>query len=153
MQRRIMAKVPPVPLLCALLLCPSALVSPAAALAADKVDARAMLIASTPAKDAVLETVPQQIELTFAEPAQVFSVTLRLPDDREVEAEPDADVTPGKARQFRFRLPELTNQPGSYSLSYLLVSKSFKSLNGFIHFSIAAQPEPDVPSSTDAHAE
>ncbi len=35
-----------------------------------------MLVASTPARDAVLETAPEVIELTFAEPAQVISVGL-----------------------------------------------------------------------------
>jgi methionine-rich copper-binding protein CopC len=131
----------------------AALASPAALKAADKLDARAMLVASTPAKDSVLDAVPQQIEMRFAEPAQVLSVTLRLPDDSEVSAEPDDDTKPGKARQFRFRLPETPSQPGNYSISYLLVSKSFKSLNGFIHFRIPGPPEPENPAQSEQSTE
>jgi len=131
----------------------AALASAAPAHAADKLDARAMLIASTPAKDSVLDAVPQQIEMSFAEPAQVLSVTLRLPDDSEVSAEPEDDSKPGKARQFRFHLPEMPSQPGNYSLSYLLVSKSFKSLNGFIHFRIPGPPEPENSAQPEQSTE
>ena len=123
----------------------AALASPA--VAAGKLDARAMLVASTPADDAVLEAAPEVIALTFAEPAQVISVTLRLPDDTEVSAEPEDGGKRGKAKQVRYRLPETFSQPGDYSVSYLLVSKSFRSLNGFIHFSIpgaaASDPAPE----------
>lgn len=131
----------------------AALASAAPAHAADKLDARAMLIASTPANDSVLDAAPQQIEMSFAEPAQVLSVTLRLPDASEVNAEPDDDAKPGKARQFRFHLPETPSPPGNYSISYLLVSKSFKSLNGFIHFRIPGPPEPENPEQPEQSTE
>ena len=130
-----------------------ALASAAPAHAADKRDARAMLVASTPANESVLDAVPQQIEMTFAEPAEVLSVTLRLPDDSEVSAEPGDTSISGKARQFRFRLPEMPSLPGNYSISYLLVSKSFKSLNGFIHFRIPGPPEPENPAQAEQSTE
>jgi methionine-rich copper-binding protein CopC len=120
----------------------AALASAAPAYAADKRDARAMLVA-----------VPQQIEMTFAEPAEVLSVTLRLPDDSEVSAEPGDTSRSGKARQFRFRVPEMPNLPGNYSISYLLVSKSFKSLNGFIHFRIPGLQEPKNPAQPEQSTE
>lgn len=131
----------------------SALAIAAPAHAADKRDARAMLVASTPTNDSVLDAVPQRIEMSFAEPAQVLSVTLRLPDDSEVSAEPDDDAKPGKAKQFRFRLPEMPSSPGNYSISYLLVSKSFKSLNGFIHFRLPGPPEPENPAQSEQSTE
>ena len=122
------------------------LASPAVA---GKLDARAMLVASIPAKNAVLETAPKVIELTFAEPAQVISVTLRLPDDTEINAEPEQDGKRGKAKQVRYRLPEAFSQSGEYSVSYLLVSKSFKSLNGFVHFRIRGEPASAEPKVVD----
>lgn len=108
-----------------------------------------MLVSSTPAKGAVLETAPEVIELTFAEPAQVISVTLRLPDDTEVSTEPEDTGKRGKTKQVRYRLPEAFSQPGEYSISYLLVSQSFKSLNGFVHFWIPGEPAPAPPTEAD----
>lgn len=139
------------------MICPRALLAvPALALvafaspaAAGKLDARAILVASTPADDAVLDAVPQVIELAFAEPAQIISVTLRLPDDTEVSAEPEEGDTRSKAKQVRYRLPAAFSQPGEYSLSYLLVSRSFKSLNGFVHFRIAGETAPAVPEAAE----
>ena len=122
------------------------LASPAAA---DKLDARAMLVASTPAKDSTVGVGLDTIALTFAEPADLISVILRLPDDSEIEPAPEAPSGRGRQKDFRYRLPAMLEQPGSYSISYLLTSKSFKSLNGFIDFQIAgeaqteAAPEPD----------
>lgn len=122
----------------------------AAPATAQKIDARAMLVASSPAKDGVVTAGTDTIDLAFAEPAELISVTLRLPDDSEMEAEP-ADGERGKRKtQFRYRLPAPIAQPGSYSLSYLLVSRSFKSLNGFIDFRIEGEV---VPPSAEAIAE
>lgn len=124
------------------------LVTPAVA---QKIDARAMLVASTPSADSIIAVGTDTIELRFAEPAELLSVTLRLPDDGEMTAERDQDAKPGRQTQFRYRLPAPLEQPGNYSLSYLLVSKSFKSLNGFIDFRIegetASQPAEDTPAT------
>ena len=122
------------------------LASPAAA---GKLDARAMLLASTPAKDSTVEAGLETITLTFAEPAEVISVTLRLPDDSEVDATREEPAGRGRQTGVRYRLPVPLTQPGSYAISYLLTSKSFKSLNGFIDFRIAGEaatdpaPEPE----------
>ena len=115
--------------------------------AAEKLDARAMLVASTPAKDSTVDAGPDTITLTFAEPADVLSVTLRLPDDSEVGALREAPAGRGRQKEFRYRLPAPVTQPGSYTISYLLISKSFKSLNGFIDFKIKGEAETD-PNST-----
>lgn len=112
------------------------LASPAAA---GKLDARAMLVASTPAKDSTVDAGLDTITLTFAEPADVISVTLRLPDDSAIEPEPQPVAGRGRQKDFRYRLPAPLVQPGSYTISYLLTSKSFKSLNGFIDFRIAGE--------------
>ena len=69
-----------------------ALATPAAA---EKLEPRAMLVASTPARDSVVAAGTATIELSFAEPAEVLSVSLRLPDDSEMTAEPEAGARPG----------------------------------------------------------
>ncbi|MFZ5664790.1 MAG: copper resistance protein CopC [Pseudomonadota bacterium] len=119
--------------------------------AAEKLEPRAMLVASTPARDSVVAAGTDTVELSFAEPAEVLSVSLRLPDDSEMTAEPEAGARPGDRKtRFRFRLPQPLQQPGSYSLSYLLVSRSFKSLNGFIDFRIEGEPAPPATEETAA---
>lgn len=125
-----------------------ALATPAAA---EKLEPRAMLVASAPARDSVVAAGTDTIELRFAEPAEVLSVSLRLPDDSEMTAEPEEQAMRGDLKtRFRFRLPQPLQQPGSYSLSYLLVSRSFKSLNGFIDFRIEGEPAP--PAAEEAAA-
>ena len=125
------------------------LASPAAA---EKLDARAMLVASTPAKDSTVEAGLDTITLTFAEPAEVISVTLRLPDDSEMAPVPEAPARRGRQKDYRYRLLAPLEQPGSYAISYLLISKSFKSLNGFIDFQIAGE-EPVAASEYAAEPE
>lgn len=128
------------------------LASPAAA---EKLDARAMLVASTPAKDSTVEAGLVAITLTFAEPAEVISVTLRLPDDSEVVAAREAPAGRGRQKEVRYRLPAPLEQPGRYTISYLLISRSFKSLNGFIDFQIPgeaatdAAPEPETQENDE----
>ncbi|ESZ86535.1 MAG: hypothetical protein Q27BB25_13810 [Blastomonas sp. CACIA14H2] len=123
----------------------------AAPAAAEKLEPRAMLVASSPARDSIVAAGTETIELSLAEPAEVLSVSLRLPDDSEMTAEPEEGTRPGDRKtRFRFRLPQPLQQPGSYSLSYLLVSRSFKSLNGFIDFRIEGEPAP--PAAEEAAA-
>lgn len=125
-----------------------ALATPAAA---EKLEPRAMLVASTPARDSVVVAGTDTIELRFAEPAEVLSVSLRLPDDSEMTAEPEEQAMRGDRKtRFRFRLPQPLQQPGSYSLSYLLVSRSFKSLNGFVDFRIGSDLAPPATGETAA---
>ena len=133
----------------------SALILPAIAAvlaslaAAEKLDAQAMLVASTPAKDNTVEAGLKTITLTFAEPAEVISVTLRLPDDSEVYAAREAPAGRGRQKEVRYRLPAPLTQPGSYSVSYALISKSFKSLTGFIDFQIAGDAATDAAREAD----
>lgn len=128
------------------------LASPAAA---EKLDPRAMLVASTPAKDSTVEAGLDTITLTFAEPADVIHVFVRLPDDSEVDATREAPAGRGKQKAFRYRLPAPLAQPGSYQISYLLISRSFKSLNGFIDFRIPGEaasdpaPEPETQENDE----
>ena len=119
---------------------------------ARKLDARAMLVASSPAKDGIVTKGIDTIGLTFAEPAEVISVTVRLPDDTEISAQPETASRRRRQMQVRYRLPHPLALEGDYTISYLLTSKSFKSLNGFIEFEIAGDAEPALPGTSSAPA-
>lgn len=137
-----------------LLLAPALAAVLASPAVAEKLDARAMLVGSAPARDSTVETGVDTITLTFAEPAEVLSVTLRLPDDSEVDAAREAPAGRGRRKVVRYRLPAPLMQAGGYTISYLLTSKSFKSLNGFIDFRIAGEaasdPAPDPATQEPA---
>lgn len=125
------------------------LASPAVA---GKLDPRDMLVATSPAKDGIVTEGIDTIELTFAEPAEVISVTVRLPDDTEISAQPETASRRRRQMQVRYRLPYPLALEGDYSISYLLTSKSFKSLNGFIEFEIAGDAEMTLPGTSSAAA-
>lgn len=107
-----------------------------------------MLVASSPAKDSIVAEGIETIVLTFAEPAEVVSVTVRLADDTEVNAEPETPSLRRKQKQVRYRLPGPLAEAGGYKISYLLTSKSFKSLNGFIDFEITGDSGSTVPRAS-----
>lgn len=127
----------------------AALASPALAA---RLDPATMLVASNPTKDSIVAEGIDTIVLTFAEPAEVISLTVRLPDDTEVSAQPETPSGRRKQKQFRYRLPGPLAQDGNHTISYLLTSKSFKSLNGFIEFEIAGHAEPTIPDTSTAPA-
>lgn len=109
-----------------------------------------MLVASSPAADGFANAPLETISLSFAEPVKLLSVTLSAPDDSQQEIFQQnyaAKAPKKKGKSFDFALPVAARQPGRYSLSYLLTSKSFKSLNGFVHFEIAATASGGVPIS------
>ncbi len=124
--------------------CTAMMASPAVA---EKMDPRDMLVASSPAKGSIVAEGIDTIVLTFAEPAEIVSVTVRLPDDTEVSAEPETLSLRRKQRLVRYRLPGTLKTAGGYKISYLLTSRSFKSLNGFIDFEIAGDPGSTVPGT------
>lgn len=80
---------------------------------AEKMDPRDMLVASSPAKGSIVAEGIDTIVLTFAEPAEIVSVTVRLPDDTEVSAEPETPSLRRKQKLFRYRLPGPLERPGA----------------------------------------
>ena len=120
---------------------------------ARKLDAHDMLVASSPAKDGIVTKGIDTIILTFAEPAEVISVTVRLPDDTEINAQPETGSRRLRQLQVRFSLPSPLATGGDYTISYLLTSKSFMSLNGFIEFEIAGDAEPALPGTSSGPAQ
>lgn len=128
--------------LCALPLGPTAIAAP---IAPDK-----MLVASTPAEGDMPKDRVETISLKFAETVELLNVSLIAPDGGEQQVfaasfEPDAPKT--KGRDFDFLLATPVTALGRYSLSYLLTSKSIKSLNGYVYFEIVGQVAETVPVS------
>lgn len=112
----------------------TALSTPAAAA---PINAQDMLVSSSPAAASTQRGGIDTISLNFAESARVFSVTLYLPDDSEISVYPaESDTPAAKGKNFSFRLSKPLTAAGQYKISYLLTSKSFKSLNGFIDFEV-----------------
>jgi methionine-rich copper-binding protein CopC len=109
-----------------------------------------MLVSSTPVKDGTRETSVDTISLNFAETVVLLDVTLLSPDGTEQQVfkasyEPGAPKTKGKTFDFPLATPVTT--PGRYSISYLLTSKSIKSLNGYVDFEIEGLSVDIVPAS------
>lgn len=107
--------------------------------AAAPINAQDMLVSSSPAAASTQRGGIDTISLNFAESARVFSVTLYLPDDSKISVYPadsDTDTPAAKGKNFSFRLSKPLTAAGQYKISYLLTSKSFKSLNGFIDFEV-----------------
>ncbi len=98
-----------------------------------------MLVASTPVQNAQGKAAVVRVSLSFAEQVELLSVTLILPDETERDVY-QASYGPGAAKKkgkvFNFPLAEPLTVPGRYKVSYLLTSKSVRSLNGFIDFEI-----------------
>lgn len=110
-----------------------------------------MLVASMPAEGSMPKDSVETISLKFAETVELLNVSLIAPDGSEQQVfaasfEPDAPKAKGRA--FDFSLATPATSPGRYSISYLLTSKSIKSLNGYVYFEIAGSSE-DLAAASD----
>lgn len=125
-------------------------VSTSAVIIAAPVAPDKMLVASMPAEGSMPKASVETISLKFAETVELLNVSLVAPDGSEQQVfvasfEPDAPKAKGRA--FDFSLATPATSPGRYSISYLLTSKSIKSLNGYVYFEIAGQAEVVTPIS------
>ena len=120
-----------------------ALAVPGMAVAA--VPASNLLTASAPANDAAGKDPVSAVELTFAQPVDLLSVTLILPGKSEQELLQvgyDRGAPKQSGKSFCFPLAAPLTQPGAYKISYLLKTRGIPSLNGFVDFTI----EPKFPA-------
>jgi methionine-rich copper-binding protein CopC len=132
-------------LIAALMLALPATLSTAAAYAAT--NAATLLTASTPEKNASGKELVERVALNFAEEVELYNVTLYQPYGNELvlfETDYAPDTPKKTGRDFSFALPAALTEPGNYKISYLLGTKSIKSLNGFIDFTI--EPKYPAPS-------
>ena len=103
-------------------------------------EAHAHLVTSTPAEGAVLPAPPQAVALTFSEGAQFTLVSLQKGADPKQSITP---LPPAAANTATVPMPALT--PGSYTLSWRVLSNDGHVASGTLHFSVAAPSERARP--------
>ncbi|HZO22515.1 MAG TPA: copper resistance CopC family protein [Steroidobacteraceae bacterium] len=89
---------------------------------------------SVPANGAVLNAAPENIVLTFAEPARLTALSLRKNSEPAQKLAPLPSAT---ARELTVALPRLT--PGKYVVSWRVLSEDGHVMPGDLSFTIAAQ--------------
>lgn len=119
---------------------------------AKKPAANEMLVASTPVKGSAQTETITAVTLAFAEKVELLDVSLTTPDGGEQQifkASYEEGAPKKEGTSFTFDLIPPATAPGSYSLSYLLKSASFKSLNGFVDFDIKDATEFEAKAKPD----
>lgn len=97
--------------------------------------AHAHLERADPPEGAVLRSAPHQITLEFSEAARVTMLTI----ERVGQSPPQKlGPLPGEA-SARLQVPAPAMAPGSYQLSYRLISADGHIATGSVHFSLAAR--------------
>lgn len=107
--------------------------------------AHATLLGTDPPHDALLETAPEQVTLTFDEPVSVWdtSVTVFDPDGERLDVDARAvDSTVVAA------LPTGLAE-GSYTVNYRVISADDHPVSGGFTFSIGVRTTPTVPVAGD----
>jgi methionine-rich copper-binding protein CopC len=121
------------------LLLGAALLSAAAA-----VYAHAHVTGSVPADHSTGEA-PERIELSFSETARITALALQR-DGQEAHK-----LTPPAGAAARFTIPVPRLSPGSYTLSWRVVSDDGHVMTGTLHFIVVPPPERGSASSGSNH--
>ena len=124
-------------------------IAAALALAASPAYAHAALTDSDPADGETLDTAPDTVTLEFSESLDPGSTKLALvgPDGAEIPTDPPQFNA--NAATLPIALPE----PGTYTVSYRLVSEDGHPVDGTISFTsekASATPPPPAPSTSDS---
>lgn len=101
--------------------------------------AHASLEASTPAKDALLDTAPTEVELVFSGTvvAGAGAVQVFAPDGDQVQS-----GAPSPAKGSRIVQPiESVEEPGTYGVSYRVSSEDGHVINGSFTFSVGEESQ------------
>lgn len=97
--------------------------------------AHAHLEKSSPADGSVLATSPSSIMLSFSEAARLTALSIQKGD----EAKQNVKALPtNAARQISVPLPPL--KPGTYSLTWRVLSDDGHMMSGTLHFTLVAEP-------------
>lgn len=109
-------------------------------------EAHTPLVGSNPAEGAVLDTVPAQIELTFAEP-----VTLPAEPPVEIIGPSGATATLGTATTdgpvVRVPVTSVSGPAGEYTISWKAVSSDGDPVAGNIVFTLSTAAAPSTTTS------
>jgi methionine-rich copper-binding protein CopC len=103
--------------------------------------AHAHLQKSIPADNSVIKTSPSNLVLNFSEAARLTALSIQKAE------EPKQNLTPlptTAAQQLSVPLPLLT--PGTYSVSWRVVSDDGHVMSGALHFTLSADHAADHPA-------
>src|SRR5215470_12042949 len=114
-------------------------------LAAATVNAHAHLTDSVPA-DHSTGKAPERIELSFSEAAHITALTLQR------EGEEAHKLTPPAATAAKLTIPVPKLTPGSYTLSWRVVSEDGHMMAGALHFTVVGSSTTGSASSRPQHS-
>jgi methionine-rich copper-binding protein CopC len=108
-------------------------------------NAHAHLQKSSPADNSVVTTSPPNLELNFSEAARLTALSIQKGDEPQQKLKPLPTAT---AQQISVPLPPLT--PGTYLVSWRVVSDDGHMMSGALHFTLAAGRATDHPADHSA---
>ena len=103
--------------------------------------AHAHLQESSPADNSVITTSPANLVLNFSEAARLTALSIQKDNEPERKLQPPSAAA---AQQISVPLPQLA--PGSYSVSWHVLSEDGHVMSGTVHFTLAAEQAPDRPA-------
>lgn len=103
--------------------------------------AHAHLQKASPADGSVVTTSPSRIVLNFSEAARLTAASIQKGDEPRQNLKP---LPATAARQISVPLPQLT--PGSYSVTWRVVSEDGHVMSGTLRFTLAPARAADHPA-------
>jgi methionine-rich copper-binding protein CopC len=102
--------------------------------------AHAHLQKSSPAENSVITTSPSSLVLNFSEAARLTALSIQKGSESPQKLKP---LPAAAAQQISVPLPSLT--PGTYSVSWHVLSDDGHMMSGTLHFTLAADHATDHP--------
>jgi methionine-rich copper-binding protein CopC len=102
--------------------------------------AHAHLQKSSPADNSVITTPPSTLVLNFSEAARLTALSIQKGSESPQKLKPPPTAA---AQQISVPLPQLT--PGTYSVSWRVVSDDGHMMSGALHFTLATDHATDHP--------
>ena len=103
--------------------------------------AHAHLQKSSPADNSTITTSPPNLVLNFSEAARLTALSIQKGEEPKQDLKP---LPTTAAQQVSIPLPPLT--PGTYSVSWRVVSDDGHVMGGALHFTLTADHAPDHPA-------
>ena len=107
--------------------------------------AHAHLEKASPADGSVITTSPSNLVLNFSEAARMTALSIQKGDGPKQSLKP---LPTAAAQQISIPLPSLT--PGSYEVSWRVVSDDGHVMSGALHFTLAPPHAADQPGEHSA---
>ena len=104
-------------------------------------EAHTHLKEAVPANGSTLKTAPQNIELTFSEPARVTALSIQKEGGSEQKLEP---LPKDAAAHVMVPAPKL--DPGKYTVSYRVMGKDNHVMSGKVQFTVGDGPSAAAPA-------